>query len=409
MLNPVWFIVHDPTVGDPVLLHTEVNMKRRPDGFFSKCNKALKCLFSRQVSIQCDAIPYVFDNVPMGKILNWLRVEASLLVKPERPWGWPTHLQIEPTNTCNLRCTLCPVSGEMKRRKGHMDVSLFKRLIDEVGPYVFLILLWDWGEPFMNPHIYEMISYAGQKGIKLASSTNGHVFADPEHAEKVIRSGLDTLIFAVDGISQETYEKYRRGGKLDAALEGVRTVIALRDKLGSRTPLVNFRFIVMRHNEHEIPHLKEMAKSLGVDALTLRTLNTLWNNTYGDKKNDIQKVNNELLPLNHRYQRFYSDHGRDIPLRASKNTCKNLWNAPSIHWDGKVCPCSNDYNDRFVLGDLKEATFKEVWLGRAYRQMRRRLRWNDESDRFCGECRYAFKGRSYIDETIAEVYFFPRK
>ena len=98
-----------------------------------------------------------------------------------------------------------------------------------------------------------MIAYAGQKGIKTISSSNGHLFALQDKADNVIRSGLDTLIFAVDGITQATYERYRQGGKLDLALEGMRMVVARKKALGSKTPLVNFRFIVMRHNEHEIP------------------------------------------------------------------------------------------------------------------------------------------------------------
>ncbi|MGD9346342.1 MAG: hypothetical protein PVH84_10790, partial [Candidatus Aminicenantes bacterium] len=121
--------------------------------------KALRALIGREVQIDCDGIPYVFENVPLRKLINWIRVESSLLFKPERPWGWPTHLQIEPTNLCNLQCRLCPVTEGLRRAKGHMTLDLFKRFIDETGDYVFLIILWDWGEPFLNPAVYEMIPY----------------------------------------------------------------------------------------------------------------------------------------------------------------------------------------------------------------------------------------------------------
>jgi len=354
----------------------------------------------------CDAIPYAFENVPLKKVINWLKVETSLLVKPDRPWGWPTHLQVEPTNRCNLRCVLCPVSGEMQRSQGHMDISLFRNLIDQIGDFLFLILLWDWGEPFMNPGIHEMIAYAKRKGIKLISSTNGHLFTNLELADRVIESGLDTLIFAVDGVSQATYEKYRRRGCLETALEGVRTLVARKRELGSSTPLINFRFIVMRHNEHEISSLKELAKSLGVDALTLKTLNPGANNTYRGKEESPAKHGLELLPENHRYRRFDFAGNGDTPIHASSNPCKNLWNAPAIHWDGKVCPCTYDYDDRFVLGDLKKEAFEEVWRGRSYRRMRRMLRQNDKANHFCNKCSYAYKGGSCIDETIAEASFF---
>jgi radical SAM protein with 4Fe4S-binding SPASM domain len=291
----------------------------------------------------------------------------------------------------------------MQRSQGHMDISLFRNLIDQIGDFLFLILLWDWGEPFLNPRIHEMIAYAKRKGIKLISSTNGHLFNNLKLADRVIESGLDTLIFAVDGVSQETYEKYRKRGRLETALEGVRTLATRKRELGSSTPLINFRFIVMRHNEHEIPSLKELAKSLGVDVLTL---NPCLNNTYRGKEEAPAKHALELAPENHRYRRFDFAGNGDTPIHAPSNPCKSLWNAPAIHWDGKVCPCTFDYDDRFVLGDLKKETFEEVWRGRAYRRMRRMLRQKDSVNHFCNECSCAYKGGSLIDETIAEASFF---
>ena len=71
-----------------------------------------------------------------------------------------------------------------------------------------------------------MISYAKQKGIKLVSSTNGHLFKKTEESEKLISSGLNSIILALNGISQETYERYRQGGSLESVLQGIRTVVA---------------------------------------------------------------------------------------------------------------------------------------------------------------------------------------
>jgi len=224
-----------------------------------KSLQTMKALATRQVRIECDRIPYHFHNVPLKKLLNWILVEISIYFKPEHPWGWPTHLQIEPTNRCNLRCALCPVTAGMDRPNGHMDLNVYKKIVDEIGDYVFLILLWDWGEPFLNPSIYEMISYAKQKGIKLVSSTNGHLFKDGEQAARLVASGLDSIIFAVDGISQETYELYRQGGSLESVLQGIRTVVARKRNLKSRTPLINLRFIVMKHR-HEFEHGRSFAR-----------------------------------------------------------------------------------------------------------------------------------------------------
>ena len=156
---------------------------------------AIYSLISQRVTITCDGIPYHFSRLPYKKIINWLMVESSHFFKPLKPWGFPTRLQIEPSTLCNLTCSLCPVTVVMNRPVGNMNLSTFRKVIDEIGEYIFVIILWDWGEPFLNPDIYQMISYAKQKKIKLVSSTNGHIFAKEKFAEKLVKSGLDNHLY----------------------------------------------------------------------------------------------------------------------------------------------------------------------------------------------------------------------
>ncbi len=226
----------------------------------SNFHKAVRALITRKVFIETDRIPFEFENVPVKKILNWIITEASVYFKPSIPLGFPTHLQIEPSNLCNLKCSFCPVTMGMDRPSGNMDFDVFKKLIDETGNYVFIILFWDWGEPFLNPRAYDMIAYAKKKKIKIISSTNGHVFAKQDHAEKLVLSGIDAIIFAVDGITQKTYQTYRGKGNLETVITGIRNVARIKKELNSETPLINFRFLTMRHNEHEIHILKEFAE-----------------------------------------------------------------------------------------------------------------------------------------------------
>ncbi len=371
----------------------------------SLVSQAVRALAAGRMRIYADGIPYDFKRLPLKKILNACRVEASILVKPSRPWGWPTHLMVEPSSLCNLACALCPVTAGLERAQGLMEFATFKKVIDEIGDYIFTLLLWDWGEPFLNPAVYDMIAYAALKDIKTISSTNAHVFARQENADKVIRSGLDTLICAVDGITQETYQRYREGGKLESALDGIRQVVARKRALDSERPLVNFRFIVMRHNEHEVPRLEAFARSLGVDALTLKTLNPASRDPY-DAGVEIEK-RDDYLPQDRRFWRFRGDSMRGR-VRRKRNPCKHLWYHPSIHWNGVICSCTYDPHEKFPLGDLREQSFSEIWSGEPYRRQRRQFRkdWNQLS--LCNECSYAYEGGSCSHETIIEVVFFPK-
>ena len=379
-----------------------ISCLHRSGNVTEKFMQALSGLLLRRITLRSDGIPYRISSVPLRKVINAIVTESSVYFKPLRPWGWPTHLMIEPTNHCNLRCRLCPVTKGFEREQGMMSLDLFRKILDEIGPYVFTLQLWDWGEPFLNPEIYNMISYARGKGVKVISSTNGHIFASGDHAERLVDSGLDTIIFAVDGATQATYELYRHGGDLNTSLTGIRKVLSEKNAAGSPCPTVNLRFVVTSRNEHEIPVMRGLAAELGVDVLSFKTLNDSLKDPYADG----EVMEPGLGPRDVRFQRFRKDlEGRRI--RRKNNPCKQLWNCPSIHWNGNVCLCSLDPQDRCVTGNVRDTAFREIWYGEIYRGYRKEFRTNWNGMLMCGQCSYAYEGGSLNCETVPEVVFFP--
>jgi len=355
-----------------------------------------------------DLVPLRTDSLPLAKLANWFLTESSVYFKPSRPWGLPTILQVEPTSRCNLRCLICPVGTGLERPAGDMDLALFQGIVDELRNSLLLIMFWDWGEPFLNPRAYDMIRYARRAGIKVVSSTNGHVFADGDQAREVVESGLDVLVFSVDGISQETYQHFRRKGRLDTVLEGVRRVVAEKRRSRSPTPIVNLRFIVMQHCEHEVPLLREFAQRLGVDVLTLRKLHFVPGTTEGRNPEAEARggAGAGLVPRGPRFQLPPLAPDTRTPVRAARNPCRNLWNCPTVHWDGAVCSCFMDYNERRPLGSLREASFRAIWYGDRYRNLRREFRRHWRRLPLCGECASGFEGGDVGREANAEAVFF---
>jgi radical SAM protein with 4Fe4S-binding SPASM domain len=365
----------------------------------TKAAVAAKSLRTGRLQLMVDLVPFDFHNVPTKKLLNFSAVGASAWLKPSRPWGWPTNLQVEPSTICNLRCALCPVTEGMARPTGLMEFPVFKKFIDEAGEYLFIMLFWDWGEPFLNPAIYDMISYAGSRGIQAISSTNGHVFANERQAEKLVESGLDAIIFAIDGITQETYARYRQGGDLETVLAGLRNVVAAKRRLRSPTPRIHVRFIVMHHNEHEIERMKNLAKQEGADIFTVKTLNP-----HGEFMSDVDCQ--AFLPRDKTWQRFKYDPVTLSRHRRVHNPCKAMWNTAILHWDGQVSTCTFDPHGRLALGDLKTQSFKDIWQGERFRRLRRQFRRNYQELEQCSQCTYGFVGGSLSSESIAKAFFF---
>ena len=177
-------------------------------------------------------------------------------------WGRPAILTIEPTNVCNLRCPLCITgSGQLRRVQGRMSLDTFRKIMDTMGDDIFFLLLYHQGEPYLNPDFLEMVRMAKQKNIYCTTSTNGHYFDDAS-IRATIESGLDSMIVSVDGVTQETYARYRVNGKLNKVLQGTKRFMEIKKEMKSKTPLIALQFLVMKHNEHEIPAMNELAREL---------------------------------------------------------------------------------------------------------------------------------------------------
>jgi MoaA/NifB/PqqE/SkfB family radical SAM enzyme len=84
---------------------------------------------------------------------------------------------IDIVGTCNLSCPSCPVGnmGDVDRPTGLMELGLFrdivKKIIDET-PDPTAIHLYNWGEPFLDKELPELIKVVKESGLACALSTN---------------------------------------------------------------------------------------------------------------------------------------------------------------------------------------------------------------------------------------------
>ena len=181
---------------------------------------------------------------------NWEKVSKGEMTAP-----FPLNIEVEPTYYCNLKCPLCPSgNGEMSRRRGNMSIDDFKKMVDELAPKSFMMMMWNQGEPYLNGCFNEMVRYAHDKGIFTFTSTNGHYIRKDSEAESIVKSGLDEIIVSLDGVDQETYQQYRVGGDINKVFDGVKRLVVAKKQLGLETPFINLQFIVMRHNQQDIKH-----------------------------------------------------------------------------------------------------------------------------------------------------------
>lgn len=281
--------------------------------------------------------------------------------------GLPHILMIEPTNECNLRCPLCPTgAGTLKRPKGQMSFELYQRILADLDGSLCRVMLYNYGEPFLHPRILDMIARARQAEIHTRVSTNGLAFMRGIDAGDLIASGLDYLRVSVDGATPETYNVYRVGGQLDRVLEGVRLLQRRKRELGRRRPAVELQFIVMRHNEHEIPAMRQIARELG-------TLLRLKSVGLGDPKRG--RAYQEWLPADESLRRYDDCDGQLELARNGHATqvCDHPWHRLVVNWDGQVAPCCYDRDGAYELGNAAEG-MAAVWNGESLQAFRQAVK-----------------------------------
>lgn len=290
--------------------------------------------------------------------------------------GLPISLSIEPTTSCNLRCPECP-SGlrSFTRPTGMLKQELFQKVIDELAPSLSYLIFYFQGEPYLHPQLLDMVRYASDKKIYTATSTNAH-FLDDEAAKKTVESGLDRLIISIDGADQATYESYRIGGQLSKVLEGTRNIIKWKKELKSATPHVIFQFLVVRPNEEQIEKIYQMADDLGVNEVALKTAQ-IYNFENGS----------DLIPLDEKYSRYKKKLDGTYEIKNELlDHCWKMWHSCVITWDGKVVPCCFDKDAHFVLGDLNNNSFKEIWNEHSYKEFRQSLLKSRSEIEICKNC-----------------------
>ena len=323
----------------------------------------------------------LFSKFTIRRAVNAIKVLTSFyisnLLKRPIQWGFPISVSFEPTTSCNLRCPECP-SGlrAFTRPTGMLENSFFRQTINEMHRELLYLIFYFQGEPYLNPAFLEMVKYASSKNIYTATSTNAHYLND-ENARKTIESGLDRLIISIDGTTQEVYQQYRVGGKLDKVLEGAANIIKWKKALHSKKPFVIFQFLVVKHNEHQIPDVQALAKQIGADAVWLKTAQIY------DYENDP----NQLIPSQNKYSRYKKDHtGIYQPKNKLANHCWKLWHANVITWDGLVVPCCFDKDATHQLGNLATQTFRETWQSPAYKKFRSSLMQGRKNIEICANC-----------------------
>jgi len=281
----------------------------------------------------------------------------------------PTQAVIEVTNHCNLNCPYCMVGKThnssndgsaphslMNRSMGYMDESTFERVFCEIRRFgIRKVYLHFRGEPFLNSSTAKYAKQLKDVGLFVGIFTNGQAFNDKNIAE-IADVEIDLIRFSVDGASEETYCENRKGGTFANVAENMQKMV---DAHKDKSTRIEWQFLPMKNNEHEIDAAREMAEKIGINFFTK-----------GYRKTEEKRV----------------PKSSELRSKYLKKPCTDIYKQLGIYWNGDIVPCCYDVDGFEIMGNINRQNLNEIWNSQKYREFRKNVKTRKNEPEICKEC-----------------------
>jgi len=275
-----------------------------------------------------------------------LQLLAGYLRREAEPRTLPSHIMVEGTSRCNLECPMCPRQLQDFPALD-MDWDLFCKIVDEGKRYLEFVIPFGGGEPLLGKDIFRMIEYCHQRGLRTWISTNATLL-DERRSMELLRSGLDYIIFAVDGATPEVYQRYRPGADFHRVRQNILRFLELK-KENASTIFTVMQMVRLQGNAHQAGDFRRMWSGTGIDEVRI-------------KEDEVCRYD-----------------VADGKPRSRRRPCQILWRGPLyVRYDGEVFPCCYAFQGP-SLGNLKDTSLEKMWSAPPLQAMRAAHRNGDLS------------------------------
>ncbi len=287
------------------------------------------------------------------------------------------------TRACNLKCVHCYNDSGVDKKSNEVTSKEAKAVLDDLASYGVPSVLFSGGEPMMRKDLFDLLGYAGDKGLRTVISTNGTLIT-VEKAKAIRKSGVSYVGISLDGIGS-TNDKFRGvEGAFDKAVAGIRNCQDAGVKVGLRVTLTQrnvaemealFDFFEKEGIEracfyHLVPSgrgrdlanegLTHVQSRAAIDMIAAKT------KQYEDagRKTDILTVDNHVDGVY-----LYLKLLQEDSARAESVWELLTWNGGGLNSSGIGIGCI-DFNGKvhadqfwghYDLGDIHEKPFSEIW------------------------------------------------
>jgi len=270
---------------------------------------------------------------------------------------FPLHLDIETTNICNLKCSMCSRTIQIEDGTyvdiGTMPMDMYKKIIDEGSKNNLCAIKLNYlGEPLLDKYIIERIQYAKSHGIiEVMFNTNASILTE-DMSHKLLEAGLDSIFFSVDGINPDTFNKIRIGTDYDTVVNNILNFLRIKNE-------GNYKHVQTRTSMTVLPGMEKEAEEY--TKFWLPKVGQVgfgeWVDARG--KGTIQISGTKKSGEVHSYDNYNPDF-----------VCAQPFQRMFIMYDGICTPCCTDVGRGYIIGDIKKNTVKEIWKGERFSKLR---------------------------------------
>jgi cyclic pyranopterin phosphate synthase len=190
---------------------------------------------------------------------------------------------------CNLKCTYCTVTDEMRLRQGVLTKTVGIE-IDRAAKTGCTALSITGGEPTTRPDLLRLLRFATTRGFRsLKVQTNGLVFANPGNLDRAIGAGLTTVGVSVHGFAPEG-SRYERITQVEGS-EGL--MLAALDNLVAAPVELAVDLIMMTETQGSLLSAIRSLHKRGVERFNLWLVSLTDNNA--DNTESLPRIR-DLIP-----------------------------------------------------------------------------------------------------------------
>lgn len=305
----------------------------------------------------------------------------------------PDTIEIQITNRCNLSCVGCKYNGRNgKKRVSNkkyydMPLEIFRDIVRQAKKIdVRTVVVTGQGEPFMHPHIVEIIECVKKCGLRCLILTNGLLINEKVllHLNKL---KVDRISLSLWCENQKDYAFLHNTSEKKFYL--IEEWFKRRNESRYKFPIIKAIFVICKRNYRNIPDMLTFCEKFNIEDVKFK----LWRLDYDEPaykeilfqdNKDLQELiciveQEHLKCLNKKYkERLWQFLQLLCFVKVQKGEyysptipCYIGWLSIRINLNGNISPCTraNDY----IAGNIGTHSLSEIFLGEKFSRFREKI------------------------------------